>query len=174
MDGPDGALLGRYVNGVTTPQMPVYPGTPVNKLSAVGSPVSIPSTLQVGADGGVTAPVTVVDTALTTPAGATNSVVAGPVASPSAGVVVKSAAAVSQQVSASRVSQHAADDLFTALARGAVEPDESAILGSGEQAVREVLASQMGAAGSAQTNLDSLLWESGDSSWQDGKQDWLS
>ena len=27
VDGPDGALLGRYINGVTTPQMPVYPGT---------------------------------------------------------------------------------------------------------------------------------------------------
>ena len=174
VDGPDGALLGRYVNGVTTPQMPTYPGTPVNKLNVVGSTVSIPSTLQVGADGSVMAPVTVVDTALPTPAGATASVVAGPVASPSAGVVVKSAAVVSQQASAWRVSQHAADDLFTALARGAVDPDGLAILGSGEQAAREALAAQVSTAGSAQANPDSFLWGSEDSSWLEGKYDWLS
>ena len=26
VDGPNGALLGRYINGIATPQLPVYPG----------------------------------------------------------------------------------------------------------------------------------------------------
>ena len=33
VDGPNGAMLGRYINGATTPQMPVYPGAPTNMLS---------------------------------------------------------------------------------------------------------------------------------------------
>ena len=69
-----------------------------------------------------------------------------------------------------RVPQHLADGLFSALGRGAVDAAELAILGSSaEQSVGQVLASQMSAAGSAQANLDRLLWESEDSSWQDGK-----
>jgi hypothetical protein len=86
VDGPDGALLGRYVNGVTTPQMPTYPGTPVNKLSVAGPTVSVASTLQVGVGSRVTAPVTVVDTALPVLADAAASMVTGraaPVKTPS-------------------------------------------------------------------------------------------
>ena len=75
---------------------------------------------------------------------------------------------------AARVSQRAADGLFAALG-GAVDAAELAVLGSGtEQAVGQALAAQMSAAGSAQANLDSLLWESEDSSWLDGEHDWLS
>jgi hypothetical protein len=67
-----------------------------------------------------------------------------------------------------------ADGLFAALGSGAVDPGELAILGSGaDQFVGQALAAQMSAAGSAQANLDQLLWESGDSSWQDGKREWL-
>jgi hypothetical protein len=35
------------------------------------------------------------------------------------------------------------------------------------------LAAELGAAGSAQAKLDSLIWESEDSPWQDGKNQWL-
>jgi hypothetical protein len=45
-----------------------------------------------------------------------------------------------------------------------------AILGSGaEQAVRQALTGETNAVGSAQADLDRLLWESGDSSWLDGE-----
>jgi hypothetical protein len=177
VDGPDGALLGRYVNGVTTPQVPVYPGTPVNKLSVVGSTVSIPSALQLGVGGNVTASVTVVDTALPVLPQLTTNVVAGPVAPVSAGATVKGLGGVSLHFGASavpaHVSEHVADGLFAALG-DAVDAAELAVLGSGtEQAVGQALAAQMSAAGSAQANLDSLLWESEDSSWLDGEQDWL-
>jgi hypothetical protein len=71
-------------------------------------------------------------------------------------------------------SQQAVDGLFTALGRGAEDAAELAVLGSGaEQAVREAWAAQMSEAGSAQANFDSLLSESGDSSWQDGERGWL-
>jgi hypothetical protein len=172
VDGPAGALLGRYVNGVTTPQMPLYPGTPVNKLSLVGSTVSIPSASQLGVGSSVTASMTVVDTALLE---LTASAVAGPVAPVSA----KAAAGVSLHSGASavpaHVPQHAADGVFTALGRGAVDATELAVLGSSaEQAVREALAAQMSAAGSAQANPDSSLWDSEDSSWLDGEYEWFS
>ena len=73
-----------------------------------------------------------------------------------------------------RVPQHLADGLFAALGRGAVDAAELAALGSGdEQSVGQVLAAEMSAAGLAQANLDSLLWASEDSSWQDGERDWL-
>jgi len=71
-------------------------------------------------------------------------------------------------------SQQAVDGLFTALARGAEDVAELAIVGSGaEQTVRQALAAQMSAAGLAQTSIDSLFWESGDSNGLDGKRDWL-
>jgi hypothetical protein len=35
------------------------------------------------------------------------------------------------------------------------------------------LAAELGASGSAQAKLDSLIWESEESVWQDGKRDWL-
>jgi hypothetical protein len=35
------------------------------------------------------------------------------------------------------------------------------------------MAEQMSAAGSAQASLDNLLWENGDSSWQDGEREWF-
>jgi hypothetical protein len=73
-----------------------------------------------------------------------------------------------------RVPQHLADGLFAALGRGAVDAAELAALGSGaEQSVGQVLAAETSAAGSAQANLDSLLWASEDSSWLDGERDWL-
>ena len=70
--------------------------------------------------------------------------------------------------------QQLADGLFAALGRGAVDPAELAILGSdADQAVGQALAAQMSASGSVQANLDRLFWESGDSSWLDGKREWL-
>jgi hypothetical protein len=66
-----------------------------------------------------------------------------------------------------------ADGLFAILGSGAAAPAELALLGGGDAAVPQALAAQM-SGGSAQANLDSLVWEGGDSSWQDGKQDWLS
>jgi hypothetical protein len=177
VDGPDGALLGRYVNGVTTPQMPTYPGTPVNKLSVAGPSVSIPSASQLGVGGNVTASVTVVDTALPVLPQLTAGVVAGPAASVSVGAAANDAGTVSLDSAASavpgRVSQHVADGLFTALGSAVDVAESAAILGSGEQAASPALAVQMRAAGSAQTNLDSLLWDGRDSSWQDGERDWL-
>jgi uncharacterized repeat protein (TIGR01451 family) len=178
VDGPDGALLGRYVNGVTTPQMPTYPGAPVNKLSIVGSTVNIPSASQLEVGSGVTVPGTVVDTALPVLPDLTTSVVAGPVAAVGAGATVKDAGGVSLYSGAptvpTHVSQHAADGLFAALG-GAVDVAELAVLGSSaEQTEPQALAAQMSAGGSVQANLDRLLWESEDSSWQDGERDWLS
>jgi hypothetical protein len=73
-----------------------------------------------------------------------------------------------------RVPQYVADGLFAALGRGAADTAELAIVGSrADLAVRQALAAEMSAAGSAQANLDSLLWASEDSSWQDGERDWL-
>jgi hypothetical protein len=115
--------------------MPTYPGAPANKLSVVGPTVSIPPTLHVGADGSVTAPVTVVDTALPVLQDLTTSVVAGPVAAVGAKAVRPvSAVGVSPgrlaSADAARVSQHVADGLFAALG-GAVDAAELAVLGSG-------------------------------------------
>jgi hypothetical protein len=177
VDGPDGALLGRYVNGVTTPQVPTYPGAPVNKLSVVGSTVSIPSSSQLGVGSSVTAPATGIDTALPVLPALTTSVVASPIEPVSAGATVEAAGGESLPSGASvvpaHVSEHVADGLFAALG-GAVDlAGPAAILGSEEQAESPVLAAQMSAGGSAQTNLDSLLWDGRDSSWRDGEQDWL-
>jgi hypothetical protein len=99
----------------------------------------------------------------------TASVVAGP-AAPAAAVKalgpVSSPAGVS--AGAAQVPQHLADGLFTALARGAVDPAELANLDGGEeQAVRQALAAQVSAAGSAQTNLDRHVWGT------DDEADWL-
>jgi hypothetical protein len=63
VDGPDGAALGRYINGATVPQVPVFPGAPANKLSGADPTVSIPSTLALAADGTVTVPVNIDDPA---------------------------------------------------------------------------------------------------------------
>jgi hypothetical protein len=94
----------------------------------------------------------------------TTSVVAAPAAPVSAGIAR----------SASGVSQHVADGLFAILGRGAVAPAELSLLGSGgDAAVTQALAEQMSAAGSAQASLDNLLWENGDSSWQDGEREWF-
>ena len=319
----DSGLLIGYINQVTTPQMPTYPGRPANMLSGPDPTVSIPSSLQLGSDGSVTVPVNIDDphpagstgmvqatlalsydpavlsvspsdiqlgavpasgsgwtlestvdpaasqigvtiwsptpiassaagslvtivfhrtdapatgsTAIDlvpsvdlagsgviltqvddnqgpytlTPAptegfdpqidglvnlgggGATDaapavlpqlaaSVVAGPVGlvgAGAAGAVAPIHALMRSNVSAgaARVPQHLADGLFSALGRGAVDAAELAILGSGaEQSVGQALAAEMSAAGSAQANLDRLLWESGDSSWLDGQRHWLS
>jgi hypothetical protein len=57
------------------------------------------------------------------------------------------------------VPQHVADGLFAALGRGAVDAADLVIAGSGaDLAVRQALAAQMSAAGSAQANLDRLVW----------------
>jgi len=71
-------------------------------------------------------------------------------------------------------SQQAVDGLFTALGRGAADVAALAIAGNrADAAVSQASAAAMSAAGSAQANLDSFLWESEDSSWLDGKHDWL-
>ncbi len=98
----------------------------------------------------------------------TVSVVAGPVAPVSAAAAVEALGPVSSVGVASRASasagaaqvpQQLADGLFTALARGAVDPAELAILDSDEdEAVSQALAAEISAAGSAQANLDNLLW----------------
>jgi hypothetical protein len=181
VDGPDGALLGRYVNGVTTPQMPVYPGAPVNKLSVAGPMVAViaPSTASAASAvkvvGSVSMPTAVESTNVARK-------VAGTLRVPS--VLTRSVrstpSALARSVRRTTVtdspitSQQAVDGLFAAVG-GAVDAAELAVLGSGaEQAVRQALAAQTSVAGSAQANLDSLLWESEDSSWQDGERDWLS
>jgi hypothetical protein len=117
-------------------------------------------------------------TAMPALADATASVVASPVAPVSTGAAVKAAGGVSLHSGASadaaRVWQHAADGLFTAVG-GAVDAAELAILGSGaEHAEAQALTAQMSVAGSPQASLDSLLWENEDSSWLDGKREWLS
>jgi len=303
VDGPDGAALGRYINGATVPQVPVFPGNPVNMLPGADPTVSIPSALALVADGTVTVPVNIDDAApagslgmtqatlavsydpavfsvsagdirlgsvpasgrgwtldptvdaatgqigvtiwsatpitssapgslvtivfhrtaaaaaatttidlasavnpnggrvmetqvddsqgpyTLTPApsdafdpridGVVNlggvsaavptalaklvtSVIAGPAAASSAGAVA------SQQAGAARVSQHAADGLFAALGSGVVNAAELALGGASQG-----LAAELGASGSAQAKLDSLIWESEESVWQDGKRDWL-
>jgi hypothetical protein len=178
VDGPAGALLGRYVNGVTSPQMPVYPGHPVNMPSVAGPTVSAASTLQIGVGSSVTAPLTVVDTAQPVLPQLTASVVAGPAAAVSTGAAVKATGAVSLYCGAptmvpARVPQYAADGLFTALG-GTADTVELAVLGSGvEQAGLQALTAETSAAGSAQAELDRLLWESGDSSWLDGESQGL-
>jgi hypothetical protein len=177
VDGPAGAMLGRYVNGITSPQMPAYPGRPLNMLSVAGPSVSIPSASQLGVGSSVMASMTVADTALPVLPALTASVGTAPVTSANALSTVAAVGVsphVSTPVVAARVSQHVADDLFAAVGRGVVALDELAILANGEQATSPVLAAQMSAGGSAQANLDSLLWESGDSSWLDSKRDWLS
>ena len=71
--------------------------------------------------------------------------------------------------------QQAADSLFTALARGAVDQAELAILGSGaDQAVDQALAAQMSAAGSAQAKISSRLLrgDAGEADWLDGSREW--
>ena len=71
---------------------------------------------------------------------------------------------------AAGVSQRAADGVFAALGRGAIGVADLA----GSQVVTsQAMALEFGAAGSAQADLDSLLWASEDSSWQDGERDWL-
>jgi hypothetical protein len=105
----------------------------------------------------------VADTAVPVLPRLTTSVVAVPAAPVSAGVAR----------SASGVSQHVADGLFAILGSGAAAPAELALLGGGgDAAVPQALAAQM-SGGSAQASLDNLLWESEDSSWLDGKRDWL-
>ena len=142
------SLLTGSINLVVTPQMPVYPARPKNMASGPDPTVSIPSTLQLGSDGSVTVPVDIDDPH---PAGSTG---------------------MTQATLA--LAHHLADGLFAALDRGTVEAAELAILGSGaEQSLGQTLAAEMSTAGSAQANLDSFLWESGDSSWLDGEQDWL-
>jgi hypothetical protein len=72
------------------------------------------------------------------------------------------------------VSPHLAAGLFTALAHGTVDTAELTVVGGGaDLAVCQALAARMSAAGSAQANLECLLWGSGDSSWLDGKREWL-
>jgi hypothetical protein len=178
VDGPDGALLGRYVNGVTTPEVPVYPGTPVNKLSVAGPTISVPSAVELGVASDTMSPTSVTDTGLLASAGTTASLVAGPMVGLGAGAAAKSGVVLSQQADAPavavRVSQHAADSLFTALARGPVDADESAVLGSiAEPALCQGLTAQASEAASAQADLDRLLWDGGDSSWLDGKSEGL-
>jgi len=85
------------------PQLPVYPGAPVNKLSIAGPMVGIPSASQLGVGSSVMAPVTGIDTALPVLPALTTSVVAGSVAAVSAGAAVKAAGGVSLHSGASAV-----------------------------------------------------------------------
>jgi len=72
------------------------------------------------------------------------------------------------------VSPRVADGLFTALGRGLADAAELALAAAGaDPAVRAALAGQTTAAASAQSDLDRLLWDGEDSSWQDAKRDWL-
>jgi hypothetical protein len=64
-----------------------------------------------------------------------------------------SVSAAGASTDAGRVPRHVSDGLFTALG--------------------QALAAQMGAAGSAQANLDNLFWKGEDSSWLDGGCEWL-
>jgi hypothetical protein len=168
VDGPDGALLGRYVNGVTTLQIPVYPGAPLNKLSVAASTVSIPSAPPVAAGSSVTAPATVVDMGLPVLADATDSMVASPVApvkTPSPVLSLEDSPQRNGLATPARVPSQLADSVFTALARGAVDPDELAVLGSiAGPAVYQESPAQTNQQELTQTDLDHLLWESGDSS----------
>jgi len=127
--------------------------------------------------------VTGIDTALPVLPELAASVVAGPVTLVGAGAAAKVVSPVSPvgvsphliaRANAARVGQQLTDGLFTALGHGTVERAELAILDSGaEQAVLEALAAQMSTAASAQADLDRLLWDRQDSSWQDGKSQWL-
>jgi hypothetical protein len=168
VDGPDGALLGRYVNGVTSPQMPTYPGAPVNKLSVAGPMIAVSAPSTASAASAVTA---VGSVSMPTAVESTNVArkVAGTLRVPSA---------LTRSVRSTRVtdspitSQQAVDGLFTALG-GTVNAAELAVLGSGAaQTVREALAAQISAGGVSQANLDSLVWESEDPSWLDGQRGW--
>jgi sugar lactone lactonase YvrE len=174
VDGPAGALLGRYVNGVTSPQMPVYPGHPVNMPSVASPTTSVPSAAEVGVAGDAISPTSVIDTEPLAPADATVSLVAGPMAALGTGTAAKSGAILSQQAGtptvAVRVSQRVADKLFAALARGPVDADESAVLGNiAESALNQGLTAQASEAESTQADIDRLLWESGGSSWLDSE-----
>jgi hypothetical protein len=170
VDGPNGALLGRYINGIATPQLPVYPGAPVNKLSVAGPSVRIPSASQLGVGSSATAPVTGIDMALPTPAGATASVVVRSVPAVSAGAAGGVWLHSGASAAPGHASEHVADKLFTALARGPVDADESAVLGSiAESALYQGLTAQASEAEPAQADIDRLLWESGGSSWLDGE-----
>jgi hypothetical protein len=158
VDGPDGALLGRYVNGVTTPQMPTYPGAPVNKLSVTGPTVtaSAPSAASAATAVESISVARKVAGTLRVPSALTRS--------------VRSTTVIDPPIT----SQQAVDGLFTALGRGAADVAALAIAGNrADAAVSQASAAAMSAAGSAQANLDSFLWESEDSSWLDGKHDWL-
>jgi hypothetical protein len=121
--------------------------------------------------------VTVAQTPLTVLPNVAASVVAGLAAPNIAGAAAAilasaSSAGASPYLSASpdaaQTPHQLADDLFAALARGAVDPADLASLGaSADQAVSQALAAQTTAAGSAQANLDRLVWGA------DGESDWL-
>jgi hypothetical protein len=114
----------------------------------------------------------VADTALAIPPQLVASVVAGPVAPVGVGAAVAgpvSAINVSVRSSVSagvaRVPHRLADGLFAALGRGAVD---AADLAGADVAVRQALAAQMSAAGSAQANLDHAVWgDNGETDWLD-------
>jgi hypothetical protein len=187
VDGPDGAALGRYINGMTVPQMPTYSGSPVNELSLAGPSVSVLPPLQLGGGETVTVPATV---AGASPADLTTRVVAS-AADSAIAASPASAAGVSRRGNAPAgggpkgtvpflwrpatkigtvsMLQQLADELFAALARGPVDADESAVLGSiAGSVLGQASTAEASEAGSAQADLERFLWESGDSSWSDG------
>jgi hypothetical protein len=134
------------------------------------------------ADGGDNSlPVTVVDTGLPVLTDASVGVVAGPAILVSAGSAARAKGAVAadgaQQyasVPGGRATAQSADGLFAALGRGAVDVAEWTVATRGmDSAVGAGLASQAGAAGAGQANLDRFLWDSEDSNWQNDKRDWL-
>ena len=124
------------------------------------------------------APAAAVETTVPTLAATTATAVAAPMASADTGssagdavvsTVVVSAASTSAV--AAPVTLQVADDLYAALGRGGLDAAALAIGGdtSGQESAADALATRLGAAASAQADLDRLIWESDDSSWQDRK-----
>jgi hypothetical protein len=109
-------------------------------------------------------------------AGLTTGMVAGAAASASTASPALAADVPSQQstsaaaMTSRKVSAQLADDWFAALARGPVDADESAVLGSiAEPSLGQTPTAQANEAESARIDLERLLWEIADSSWIDGE-----
>jgi hypothetical protein len=116
------------------------------------------------------APVTAVVRAVAAPVAPAIAVAAKVVAPVSAVVVSPQGGAPKEPPP---VPQRAADGLFTALGRAAGTSEALIAAGGLGQALPDALAAQMSAGTSAQADLDRLLWDRGDSAWQDDNRPWL-
>jgi hypothetical protein len=167
VNGPNGALLGRCINGIATPQLPVYPGAPVNKLSVAGPTISVPSAAEPGVAGDAMSPASVINTEPLMPADAAASLLAGPMATLGADAAAKSGVVLSQQAGAPavavRVSHRAADELFAALAQGAVAADTLVPQDPvDEPALDQAMSVQGGPSAPPGADPGRLLWEDGE------------